>query len=179
MVQRLDEQKGFDILGEAVASILKETGAQLVILGRGREHYENMLRQIVANYPQQMALFTGFDDSLAHLIYSGCDMFLMPSRFEPCGLGQLIAMRYGALPIVRQTGGLVDTVPPLAPGLEEGRGFVFREYLPESLFMVVKAATDIFKNKDAWREVQQRVMEIDFSWRASAMKYESAYRRVK
>lgn len=125
MVQRLDEQKGLDILGGAAASILKETGAQMVILGRGREHYENMLRQIATNYPRQMALFTGFDDPLAHLIYSGCDMFLMPSRFEPCGLGQLIAMRYGAIPIVRQTGGLVDTVPALSPGLKKGEVLSF------------------------------------------------------
>ncbi len=180
MVQRLDEQKGFDIFEKAVDSILRETGAQVIVLGKGREHYENMLRQIATRCPKQMALFpSAFDNSLAHLIYGSCDMFLMPSRFEPCGLGQLIAMRYGALPIVRHTGGLVDTVTPLHSGLEKGRGFVFREYLPESLLMVVKAATDIFKNRSAWRQVQQRVMKLDFSWRASALKYEAAYRRVK
>ncbi len=178
MVQRLDEQKGFDILEKAADRILKETHAQLVILGGGREHYENMVRQIAARYPQQMAVFTAFDNPLAHLIYGSCDMFLMPSRFEPCGLGQLIAMRYGAVPVVRQTGGLVDTVAPLSPDLQKGSGFMFREYLPESLFLVVRAAVEVFKNRDAWRQVQQRVMKLDFSWQASAAKYEAAYRKV-
>lgn len=178
MVQRLDEQKGFDILEKAAESILKETKAQLVILGRGREHYENMLRQIASRYPQQVALFIAFDNPLAHLIYAGCDMFLMPSRFEPCGLGQLIAMRYGSLPIVRHTGGLVDTVPEFTPDLSKGSGFVFRDYTPEALIAAVKKAVDAFGNKRGWHQAMQRVMRLDFSWQASAKKYEAAYQKV-
>ncbi len=178
MVQRLDEQKGFDILGEAADCILQETGCQLVILGRGRERYENMLQEIAARYPEQVAMSTAFNDSLAHLIYAGCDMFLMPSRFEPCGLGQQIAMRYGALPIVRHTGGLIDTVPELTPDLKRGRGFVFRDYTPEALATAVRRAIDAFKQKKAWFQAVQRVMRLDFSWQASAIKYEAAYRRV-
>lgn len=178
MVQRLDEQKGFDILEKAVDPILKETKAQLVILGRGRENYENMLRQIASKYPQQVALFIAFDNPLAHLIYAGCDMFLMPSRFEPCGLGQLIAMRYGALPVVRHTGGLVDTVPEFTSDLSKGNGFAFQEYAPETLIGIVTKAVNAFGNKKAWRQAMQRVMKLDFSWRASAKKYEAAYQRV-
>ncbi len=178
IVQRLDEQKGFDILEKAIDPLLKETKVQLVILGRGREHYEDMLKQIASRYSQQIALFVTFDNPLAHLIYAGCDAFLMPSRFEPCGLGQLIAMRYGALPIVRHTGGLVDTVPELTADLSRGNGFVFKDYTPEALITAVKRAIETFRNKQAWYETQQRVMALDFSWRNSASKYEAAYQQV-
>lgn len=178
MVQRLDEQKGFDILEKAVDALLQNTRTQLVILGTGRDRYENMLRQIVTRYPGQLALFLSFDSPLAHLIYAGSDMFLMPSRFEPCGLGQLIAMRYGAIPVVRHTGGLVDTVAELTDDLQTGTGFVFRDYSPEALETAVKKGVAAFSNKQAWQQTVQRVMKIDFSWKASAMKYEAAYRRV-
>ena len=178
MVQRFDEQKGFDIVERALASIFEETDAQLVILGHGREQYENMLRQMASRYPGRMAVFITFDNSLAHLIYAGCDMFLMPSRFEPCGLGQQIAMRYGALPIVRHTGGLVDTVPELTPDLTEGRGFVFKDYTPESLIAAAIRGVGAFRNKSAWEGAVRRVMKLDFSWQASAAKYEAAYKRV-
>jgi len=175
MVQRLDEQKGFDILEKALGPIITETGAQLVILGQGREYYENILSQIASKYPEQVALFIAFDNHLAHRIYAGCDMFLMPSRFEPCGLGQLISMRYGALPIVRHTGGLVDTVQELTPDLTQGNGFVFRDYTPEALITAVKKGVAAFRNKKAWNQAMQRAMRLDFSWQASAIKYEAAY----
>ncbi|MDD5037813.1 MAG: glycogen synthase [Dehalococcoidales bacterium] len=178
MVQRLDEQKGFDILEKALSPILEETKAQLVILGRGREYYENMLRQIAAKYPEQVALSIAFDNPLAHLIYAGCDMFLMPSRFEPCGLGQLIAMHYGALPIVRHTGGLVDTVQELTPDLTQGSGFVFRDYASAPLIAAVERGVDSFKNQKTWNPAMQRVMRLDFSWQASATRYETAYQQV-
>jgi starch synthase len=178
IVQRLDEQKGFDLLDKAAAPILGETGTQLVILGRGREYYENMLQQIASEYPKQVALFIAFDNPLAHLIYAGCDMFLMPSRFEPCGLGQLIAMRYGALPIVRHTGGLVDTVLELTPDLAKGSGFVFQDYTPEALETAAKKGIAAFRNKEAWHRARQRVMKLDFSWQASARKYEAAYHKA-
>ncbi len=178
MVQRLDEQKGLDLLEKAIASILKETDIQLVIQGRGSEHYENMLRQIASQYPQRVSAFIAFDNSLAHRIYAGCDMFLMPSRFEPCGLGQLIAMRYGALPIVHHTGGLIDTVTKLTPNLIQGSGFVFQDYNPEALIFAVKEAVKAYSNKKAWRVTMQRVMGIDFSWQTSALQYDKVYRKV-
>jgi starch synthase len=178
MVQRLDEQKGFDILEKAADFLIAETKAQFLILGKGREHYESILRRIAVKYPEQVAAFITFDNPLAHLIYAGCDLFLMPSRFEPCGLGQLIAMRYGALPIVRHTGGLVDTVLELTPDLEAGSGFIFRDYTSEALIAVVKQGIEAFRNKGAWHRAMRRVMKLDFSWRASAIKYERAYRQI-
>jgi starch synthase len=178
MVQRMDEQKGIDIVGRAIETLLKETGAQLVILGRGQEYYENLLRRIGMLFPQQVSVFVAFEEALAHLIYAGCDMFLMPSHFEPCGLGQMIAMRYGALPIVRHTGGLVDTVPKLSSDLRDGNGFVFHEYSPAALITAVKEAVEAFKNHKAWLQAAQRVSRLDFSWQSSARKYESAYHQV-
>jgi starch synthase len=178
MVQRLDEQKGIDIVGQGIDRILSETGAQVVVLGRGRDNYEGMVRQIATRYPQQVAAFIAFEESLAHLIYGGSDIFLMPSHFEPCGLGQMIAMRYGALPVVRHTGGLVDTVPKFSPDLGTGSGFVFHEYTPEALVKAVQEATGAFKNKTKWQRAMQRVSQLDFSWRSSARRYETAYQQV-
>ncbi len=175
MVQRMDEQKGIDIVTGGIDSLLKETGAQLVILGRGRDSYEAAFRQIAGRYPQQAAAFLAFEEPLAHLIYGGSDMFLMPSRFEPCGLGQMIAMRYGALPVVRHTGGLVDTVPPLSTDLSSGNGFVFHDYSPAALVRAVKGACQAFRNKNAWAKAVRRVARLDFSWQASAKKYNSVY----
>ena len=178
MVQRLDEQKGFDIFGKAIETTMNETNIQFVILGRGRKEYEDMLRETASKYPQRISVFIDFDNALAHLIYAGCDMFLMPSRFEPCGLGQLIAMRYGALPVVRHTGGLVDTVKQLTPDLDKGNGFVFQEYNTEALVIAIKQATGVYKNQNSWQQIMQRIMNLDFSWQASALKYEAAYKKV-
>jgi starch synthase len=176
MVQRLDEQKGIDLLGQAIEEILKQTGAQLVVLGRGRENYENLLRWNASRFPRQVAAFVAFEEPLAHLIYSGCDMFLMPSLFEPCGLGQIIAMRYGALPVVRHTGGLVDTVPGYNSDLTQGNGFIFHDYRPEALLKAVREAVTAFK--DAWNRAVRRVSRLDFSWQSSARQYESIYQKV-
>jgi starch synthase len=178
MVQRFDEQKGFDILITAVEHVFHDTGVQLVILGRGREHYQNLMTQLAAHHSGRMAVFLDFNEPLARLIYAGSDMFLMPSRFEPCGLGQLIAMRYGSIPVVRHTGGLVDTVPDFSPDLKEGNGFVFSDYSPEALIEAFQRGISAYKNKDAWNRAVQRVMQKDFSWRSSALKYEAAYRRI-
>ena len=178
MVQRMDEQKGIDIVGQGIETILRDTGAQFVILGKGQEYYENLLRQIAVRFPSQVSVFVAFEESLAHLIYAGSDMFLMPSRFEPCGLGQMIAMRYGALPVVRHTGGLVDTVPGFTPDLAKGNGFIFHEYTSAALIEAVKKAVEAFKDPKAWQQAMQRVSQLDFSWQSSARKYESAYHQV-
>jgi starch synthase len=178
MVQRLDEQKGLDILGQAMDAALKENGVQFVILGRGRDNYESLVRDLSARYPQKVAAVIGFEEPLAHLIYAGADAFLMPSRFEPCGLGQLIAMRYGALPIVRHTGGLVDTVPEFDAALTSGNGFVFHDYSAKGLLSAIRQASTAYKNRPAWQQAAQRVMKVDFSWQASALKYEEAYRSL-
>jgi starch synthase len=176
MVSRLDEQKGLDILDAGLDVLFKER-CQLFILGQGREEYHNLLKQAARRYSEQLAVFIEFDERLSHLVYSGSDMFLMPSRFEPCGLGQLIAMRYGSVPIVRHTGGLVDTVQDLTADLSRGSGFVFQDYNPEAMMAAIKRALYSYRNK-AWHKVIERIMASDFSWQASAKKYESLYRKV-
>lgn len=178
MVSRLDEQKGLDIVADSFSSLFNTTEARMVILGRGREQYHSLLKHASRKYPERLAVFIGFDEPLAHLIYAGCDMFLMPSRFEPCGLGQLIAMRYGAVPVVRHTGGLVDTVQDLSQDLSEGNGFVFHNYDAKAMLTAIQRALDCYKNREAWQRLMRRIMALDFSWQASAKKYESLYRKV-
>jgi starch synthase len=177
MVSRLDEQKGLDILDASLNTLFQRIECRLVILGQGRQEYHDLLREAAQKYPQQLAVFIEFDEKLSHLIYAGCDMFLMPSRFEPCGLGQLIAMRYGAVPIVRHTGGLADTVQDLTPDLSQGSGFVFVEYSSEAMLAAIQRAIDSYRKK-AWHKVIGRIMALDFSWQASAKKYESLYKKV-
>lgn len=178
MVSRLDEQKGLDIVIESFDYFFQETKAQMIILGRGREQYHSLLKQVADRYPERLAVFIEFNDILARLIYAGCDIFLMPSRFEPCGLGQLIAMRYGAVPVVRHTGGLADTVEDLTPDLRKGSGFAFKDYDSESMLVAVKRAVESYRRKEAWWGVVRRIMALDFSWQASAKKYESLYRSL-
>jgi starch synthase len=176
MVSRLDEQKGMDILFEGLDSLLEDIDVQLVILGIGRELYHDLLIKAADEHPKQVATFLTFDDALSHLIYAGCDMFLMPSRFEPCGLGQLVAMRYGAVPVVRRTGGLADTVQDLTRDFNEGTGFVFQDYEPRAMLATIRRALEAYhEHKGAWHEVMRRIMALDFSWRSSAKKYESVY----
>jgi starch synthase len=177
MVSRLDEQKGLDILDAGLDTLFQKMKCRLVILGQGREEYHNLLKQAARRYSGQLAVFIEFDEKMSHLVYSGSDMFLMPSRFEPCGLGQLIAMRYGAVPIVRGTGGLVDTVQDLTPDLSQGSGFVFTDYNPGAMLAAIKRALDSYQS-EAWPKIIQRIMALDFSWQASAKKYEALYQKV-
>lgn len=178
MVSRLDEQKGFDLLERAIGPILEQTPVQLVVLGRGREVYHQLMQRLASQYPQRVAAIIAFDNPLAHLVYAGADLFLMPSRFEPCGLGQMIAMRYGAIPIVRRTGGLAETVPELSPDFKIGRGFVFGAYDAQALVSAVKRAVEAFSRKQAWQGAMARIMQADFSWEASARKYAAVYRKA-
>jgi starch synthase len=178
MVSRLVEQKGLDILIKSIDSLCRMP-VQLVILGKGSDYYHDLLRKASNKYPDKLAVFIDFDNSLAHLIYAGCDMFLMPSQFEPCGLGQMIAMRYGAVPIVRFTGGLADTVQDLTPDSSSGSGFVFREYNRTALLNAVQRAVSVYSiDKQNWYKIMRRIMSIDFSWSNSARKYELLYRNA-
>ena len=177
MVSRLEEQKGIDLLLQAIDPFITETRAQLVILGEGREHYHKLLAEAALKYPDRLSAFIDYDERLAHLIYSGGDMFLMPSRFEPCGLGQLIAMRYGAIPVVRHTGGLVDTVKDVAEG--NGNGFVFQNYTVLEMLEAIKRAEESFYHRAEWQNLMRRNMKLDFSWKASARKYEEIYLRAR
>jgi len=176
MVSRLEEQKGIDLLLQAIDGFVAETGAQLVILGQGREHYERSLTEVAGRYPQRVSVRIASDEQLARLIYGGCDIFLMPSRFEPCGLGQLIAMRYGAIPVVRRTGGLADTVKDVAE--PNGNGFVFQNYSAREMLEAIKRAEAWFYRREDWRNLMRHDMKLDFSWKSSARKYEELYLRA-
>ena len=177
MVSRLEEQKGIDLLLQAIDRFIVETRAQLVILGEGREHYHKLLAEAASKHNQRLSAFIAYDERLAHLIYSGCDIFLMPSRFEPCGLGQLIAMRYGAIPVVRNTGGLADTVKDVTEG--SGNGFVFQNYTVPEMLEAIKRAEKSFYHREEWQNLMRRNMKLDFSWKASARKYEQIYLRAR
>ncbi|MDO8490554.1 MAG: glycogen/starch synthase [Dehalococcoidia bacterium] len=179
MVGRMTEQKGLDIATEALADLLKNENIQVVVLGTGQPKYEEMVRQLAAEHPSRMSVVIGFDAPLGQLIYGGADMFLMPSRFEPCGLGQLISFRYGTVPIVRRTGGLNDTVADLNQDLSSGTGFVFELYQSQALLAAMRRALAAFRtNRKGWQALVARVMRQDLSWDASATKYEAMYRQA-
>ena len=178
MVSRLTEQKGMDLALEAMEALLAQKAVQLVVLGTGDETYHRAFRDLARRHAGRAAVSIAFDHSLAQLIYGGCDMFLMPSRFEPCGLGQLIALRYGAIPVVRHTGGLADTVSDYTEPDSEGNGFVLHEYSAAALLTTLRRALATFQRRDEWRRLQMRCMGLDFSWDRSAERYEAVYRRA-
>jgi starch synthase len=171
IVSRLAEQKGFDILSEAIGRICK-MDLQLVILGTGDLKYHTLLSAIVKKYPKVISLHLKFDDALAHKIYAGSDIFLMPSKYEPCGLGQMISLRYGTIPLVFKTGGLADTVT-------EDNGFVFDSYKKEDLIKTVTKAKNLFQNKNKWAQLMLKAMQYNFSWKESAKQYLQLYERAK
>jgi len=177
MVSRLEEQKGIDLLLEAIDQFIIETKAQLVILGQGRDDYRKSLAEAALKYPERISVFIANDERLARLVYGGSDIFLMPSHFEPCGLGQLIAMRYGAIPVVRHTGGLADTVKDVAEG--NGNGFVFQNYTALEMLEAIKRTVESFYHREDWKTLMRRNMKLDFSWKASAGKYEEIYLRAR
>jgi starch synthase len=172
MVTRLDGQKGLDISGHVLHLLLNGHAgeAQCVVLGAGEACYEGMLRHMAGYHHQRMTAFVGYDAELAPLIYGGSDLFLMPSLFEPCGLGQLIAMRYGSVPVVRATGGLADTV-------RDGvTGFTFHNYSADDFWNALRGALHIYRvDPESWRALQRQGMTSDFSWRASARAYQQVY----
>lgn len=177
MVSRLDDQKGFDMVAKILPQII-DAGAQLVILGVGSPHYHDMLNKWCQRYPQQVAVSLSFDDPLAHRIYGGCDIFLMPSRFEPCGLGQMIAMRYGAIPVVTPTGGLSDTVEPYISATNSGAGFVARSISAEVVWESLSSAMVAYRRPKDWVTLQNNAMSKNFSWNTSVKKYVELYKQA-
>ena len=177
MISRLTDQKGLDLLTQIIQPVLGQ-GVQFIVLGIGDQHYHEMLQSLAARYPEQVAIFLTFNTELARRIYAGSDMFLMPSRFEPCGTSQLIAMRYGCVPIVRSVGGLANTVQNYDSQTGEGYGFAFTNYDPWELFAAIVRALTVYRFKDTWRTLQIRGMTVDHSWHASAARYVEVYRNA-
>jgi starch synthase len=176
LVSRLADQKGLDLI-HAVAEDMLSLGVQFVLLGTGDPVYERYFNDLQKRYPSQVHARIGFDIDLAQRIYAGSDLFLMPSRFEPSGLGQMFALRYGTIPIVRATGGLADTIVPY--GGEEGNGFVFTDYSGPALMQAICQALGLFHKPIAWQSLVQRALLSDFSWERSASRYVDLYRAAQ
>jgi starch synthase len=174
LVSRLADQKGFDIIAEVADEILS-LDIQMVILGTGEPKYHELFENLQKKYPKKIAVNLKFDAYLAKMIYAGSDMFLMPSRFEPCGLGQMISLAYGTIPLVRATGGLADTIQDYNPETRTGTGFVFSNYSGADLFQTVKRAVEAYQNKPDWSALVKNALHADFSWDASAKKYSELY----
>jgi starch synthase len=177
MVTRFADQKGIDLVA-AVLERLFALNASVVILGSGERRYEELFAVLGRGYSDRLGIRLGFNDALSHQIQAGSDCLLMPSRFEPCGLTQLYAMRYGTIPIVRATGGLRDTVSPFDPVTRQGTGFMFAAPTADALSEAVGAAVSVFTDKEAWRQLQRNAMTQDFSWDRSALQYIDVYREI-
>ena len=178
IVSRLTDQKGLDLVDRAMNDIMTD-GTQLVVLGTGDRRYEEMFQYYQGIHPAKLSANIYFSDELSHQIYGACDSILVPSRFEPCGLTQLMALRYGALPIVRETGGLKDTVIPYNEFEGTGTGFSFANYDARDLLNTINYSKKVFfEDKDAWTEMQKRAMQQDYSWIASAKIYEKLYEEL-
>lgn len=174
MIGRLVEQKGLDILIPALREALKDD-IQAVVLGSGMPEYEKALKSLAAEYPEKMGVKIGYDNRLAHLLEAGSDIYLMPSRYEPCGLNQLYSMRYGTIPLVRATGGLADTVRDIRNTPEDGTGFSFKEFDSKKLLLTMKTAAEHYNSGKQWTRLMKRAMKKDFSWKAAASKYITVY----
>jgi starch synthase len=176
-VGRLVQQKGIDLLIELLPKLV-QMPIQIVVVGSGEARYEQVLFKWARLYPDRVAVRLGYDEPLAHLIEAGADLFLMPSRFEPCGLNQMYSQRYGAVPIVRQVGGLADTVEDANPthlGLEKATGVVFQEATADALLQAINRGHALYQNKVLWKQIQRAGMSKDFSWRQSAQRYLELY----
>ncbi|MGD9002035.1 MAG: glycogen synthase [Anaerolineae bacterium] len=178
MISRLDHVKGMDLMEPVLTWLMEERDAQFVVLGTGDPRYHEMFERVQQRYPKRVRAFLKFDDVLARRIYAGSDMFLMPSFVEPCGLGQMIAMRYGSVPIVRETGGLADTVIDHTIDMENATGFVFQGQTAQACQDALRRAFEIYRDKETWHALQTRGMESDFSWTASANAYIELYRKA-
>ncbi|MBI4264412.1 MAG: glycogen synthase GlgA [Acidobacteria bacterium] len=177
MVSRLVDQKGFDLLA-TLGDELARLDASFVLLGSGERRYEDFWLGLAARHPGRIAVRIGFDEALAHRIEGGADLFLMPSRFEPCGLNQMYSLRYGTVPLVRATGGLVDTVENFDPPTGKGTGFTFDEYSPQALLGTLRWALGVYQDRAIWRRIQAAGMQQDLSWDASARQYVKVYERA-
>ncbi len=174
IISRLAAQKGFDLITEVADKILK-LDLQIIILGTGAPEYHKLFKQLAKKYPKKIGVNLTFNNELAHLIEAGADMFLMPSRYEPCGLNQIYSLKYATIPIVRATGGLDDTIENYNDKMQSGNGFVFKKYDAREMLKVIKQAIEVYQNKENWTMLMKRAMNYDFSWDISAQKYIKLY----
>lgn len=180
MVGRLVEQKGIDLFAKIAEQLTKDR-VQFAILGTGNPHYQDVLTKLGRQYPEHFSVRIGFDNPLAHEIEAGSDMFLMPSRYEPCGLNQIYSLKYGTIPIVRKTGGLADTVVDVSTeslSAGAGTGFVFEEYSPQALYGCIQRALAYYRDRAAWKKLVKNAMKQDFSWGRSAREYLRLYQSL-
>ena len=178
IVSRFADQKGFDLIAQVSAELMQEN-LSLVVLGTGQAEYERLFRGLAEKYPARVGLKIGYDNALAHKIEAGSDIFLMPSRYEPCGLNQMYSLRYGTVPVVRATGGLDDTIQEFDPKTNQGTGFKFENYDGPSFWQAVREALQVFREPKVWQQVQKNGMAKDFSWKASAAAYVTLYEAAK
>lgn len=177
IVSRLVEQKGFDLIAAVLEELLQEE-VQLVVLGAGERKYEELFRDAANRHPQQAALWLGYSDSMARRIYAGSDLFAMPSKFEPCGLSQLIALRYRSVPVVRETGGLKDTVQAYNEYTGEGNGFSFANYNAHEFLFSLKRALSVYRQEEEWKRIVENGARADYSWSSSAKAYMNVYAQL-
>jgi len=178
IISRFADQKGFDLIAEIGADLTQENVA-LVALGTGQPEYEKLFKGLAEKYPARVGVKIGYDNALAHRIEAGADMFLMPSRYEPCGLNQIYSLRYGTVPIVRATGGLDDTIQNFDPKTQQGTGFKFEEYSGSALLKCIRAALNAYREPKTWRTIIANGMAKDFSWKASATAYVTVYEAAR
>ena len=174
MVTRLVSHKGLDLVKAVADELLSSEDVQFIVLGSGDWQYESFFKELAARYPDKMGLWLGFVPDLAHKIYAGSDMFLMPSKSEPCGLSQMVALRYGTIPIVRETGGLRDSIQDSGNG--EGNGFTFANYNAHDMLFTIRRALKGYKNKRGWSILVDRALNCDYSWGRSANEYIKLYK---
>jgi starch synthase len=174
MISRLTKQKGLDLVKCVLRDLLQED-IQIIILGTGDYEYEEHLRHAGRIYPEKLKVHTGFNEELAHKLYAAADLFLMPSLFEPCGLGQIIAMKYGAIPIVRETGGLNDTVKAWNEFTSEGNGFSFKNFNAHDMLYTIQRAISFYHDHEGWDSIVKQAMRMDYSWAQSAFRYNQLY----
>ena len=178
IISRFADQKGFDLIAQIAGDFLKEDVC-LVALGTGEPKYEALFRELAEHRPDRVGVRVGFDNALAHKIEAGADMFLMPSRYEPCGLNQIYSLRYGAVPLVRATGGLDDTIEPFDAHSGGGTGFKFQEYDGRELLKMLRQALKVYKDQPAWQKLMANGMAKDYSWMASAAEYARLYEKAR
>ena len=179
IVSRLTAQKGFELLGEVLPTLLAEEEIQLAVLGSGEAQYERFFQDLRDRHPEKVAFYAGYNNELAHRIEAGCDLFVMPSRYEPCGLNQMYSLRYGTPPIVRKTGGLADTVEPFDAVTGRGNGFVFEGFSPGALGDSMREAIEVFEDGDAWSRIVLNGMGADWSWDRQGEQYVELYERLR